>query len=141
MSRTVKLAIAGGIALVGVLGLVFVLTRVGSSPREYVAQNYTRASSEDGESFVYTSPKQPGVVAEEITERWEPAERLVDPAGYFLRYSDTFIVVTAEDPGSRIYVDDEDRGYARWYPFIGGYWGTFSGRGEGFRGGGPGAGK
>ena len=43
--------------------------------------------------------------------------------------------------GSRIYVDDQRQGYNRWYPYIGGRWGTFSGPGETFRGGGPAAGK
>ena len=82
-------------------------------------------------------------MAASIAGKWKPAERLADPSGYFLRYRNDIVAVTAapEGGGSRIFVDEERRGYARWYPYVGGYWGTYSGPGEGFRGGGPGAGK
>jgi len=66
----------------------------------------------------------------------------VTESGVFLRYSKDYVgVVPDRGGGSKIYVDDERRGYAHFYPFIGGFWGSYSGRGESFRGGGPGAGK
>jgi hypothetical protein len=65
----------------------------------------------------------------------------VTESGVFLRYSDDVVSVVPQSGGSRIIVDDEDSGYRRNYLFVGGFWGTFSGRGQGFRGGGPGSGK
>jgi len=93
---------------------------------------------------VYTSTRPPGDVAHSIASAWKPAERINDPGGYFLRYNSAIVAVTAAgagQAGSKIYVDDQRQGYNRWYPYIGGRWGTFSGPGETFRGGGPAAGK
>jgi hypothetical protein len=43
--------------------------------------------------------------------------------------------------GSRIVVDDEETGYRRGFVYLGGWWGSYSGPAESFRGGGPGGGK
>ncbi len=139
MSVRAKLVIAGVVALVGVIALVVALTRTGGV-RSYLAENYQQVSR-NGDSVVYRATGSPRTVYDDITSRHRPADTLVQPSGYYLRYSDDIVVVTANDGGSRIYLDDEDRGYARWFPIIGGYWGTFRGPGEGFRGGGPGSGK
>ena len=81
-------------------------------------------------------------MAKDIAGAWKPADRLNDPSAIFLRYRGDYVAITPDSAGgSHIYVDDERRGYARWYPHVGGYWGTYSGPGEGIRGGGPGAGK
>jgi hypothetical protein len=133
------LVIAGLIATVGLGALGLAATRTGGV-RGYLADNYTRVSVQ-GDSAVYTSPRDPGTVYQEIRSRHRPANTLVQPSGYYLRYSDDIVVVTADGPGSRIYLDDEDRGYAHWFPVVGGYWGTYRGPGETFRGGGPGVGK
>jgi len=135
------LKVAAGVAVVVVgVGAMALLFR--GSVRSWVDGRYTRVSSEaGGRSLVYTSPKTVGAVSSEIAGKWKPGQRLADPAGYFLRYDDTVVAVTPSGRGSRITVDDEARGYARWYPFVGGWWGTYSGPGETFRGGGPGAGK
>ena len=136
----------GGVVLlvVGALGLgaVFISTR--GTLRDHLRENYTLvASTNGGRSTEYASDRKPSAVAASIAGKWKPAERLSDPSGYFLRYRNDIVAVTAatEGGGSRIYVDEERRGYTRWYPYIGGYWGTYSGPGESFRGGGPGAGK
>lgn len=139
MSVRAKLVIAGVVALVGVIALVVALTRTGGV-RSYLAENYQQVSR-NGDSVVYRATGSPRTVYDDITSRHRPADTLVQPSGYYLRYSDDIVVVTANDGGSRIYLDDEDRGYSRWFPIIGGYWGTFRGPGEGFRGGGPGSGK
>jgi hypothetical protein len=113
--------------------------------RDYIDKKYERVKTEDaGRSAVYTSSQSPGKVASSIAGSWKPAERVNDPGGYFLRYRSSIVAVTAAaagEKGSRIYVDDQRRGYNRWYPYVGGLWGTFSGPGETFRGGGPAAGK
>lgn len=129
-----------GAAVLGLLAMILVVTTRSGSPRSFVANRYALVSN-TGDSRVYSSPLRPSQVADEIGQKWKPADRLVDPNGIFLRYSDDYIGVTpAAGGGSTIHVDDARRGYARWYPYVGGYWGS-SGVGGGFRGGGPGAGK
>lgn len=144
MTSRTRLGIAVGLfVLVGLIAVVAVGSSRGSV-RGYVGDNYQLVRATSGTANgEYKSTKTPSVVADEIAGRWKPAQRHLDPSGHFLRYRDTMVVVAAAAAGggSQIHVDDERRGYARWYPYIGGYWGTFSGSGEGFRGGGPGAGK
>lgn len=139
MSTRAKLLVAGAVALVGVVALVIALTRTGGV-RGYLADTYTQVSR-NGDSVVYSSPDSPRTVYDDIRSRHRPADALVEPSGYYLRYSDDIVVVSAAAAGSRIYLDDEDRGYNRWFPVVGGVWGTYRGPGEGFRGGGPGSGK
>lgn len=137
-----KLALAGGVTAFGGLGLAGLCAATDGSVRSYIAGRYDRLPAESsGRSAVYQADGTPARVAASIADRWKPAERINDPGGYFLRYRNEIVAVTADGEGSRIYVDDQNRGYARWYPYIGGTWGTFSGRGEDFRGGGPLAGK
>lgn len=136
----------GAIALilVGILAVGAVTLGTRGSVREHVGDTYTLVSSDNRtRTAEYSAKGKPSAVAASIASKWKPSERLTDPSGFFLRYRNDIVVVTAgpEGQGSRIHVDDERRGYTRWYPYIGGYWGTFSGPGEGFRGGGPGAGK
>jgi hypothetical protein len=140
-----KLFAALGAAGIGLITLVGVLVGGRGSVREYIAGKDQRVPAESkGRSAVYTSSQSPGEVAGSIADAWKPAERINDPGGYFLRYGSAMVAVTAAgegQPGSRIYVDDQREGYQRWYPYIGGRWGTFSGPAETFRGGGPAAGK
>ena len=136
---------AGILVLLGVLALGAVHFGLRGSVRQHVKDTYTLVETTDGgRSAVYSATGKPSAVAASIADKWKPAERLTDPSGFFLRYRNDIVVVTpaAEgEGGSRIYVDEQTRGYTRWYPYIGGYWGTYSGPGESFRGGGPGAGK
>lgn len=131
------------LVVVGALAMTGVVLSTRGSLREHVKERYTLVSStEGGRSLEYKADGAPSAVAASIAGAWKPAERLADPSGHFLRYRNDIVAVTAaEGGGSRIFVDEERRGYTRWYPYIGGYWGTYSGPGEGFRGGGPGAGK
>lgn len=117
------------------------VVRGRGSPRSYIASHYIRVVSA-GQDAAYTSSKPPGLVAAEISRAWRPAQRLAVPGGYFLRYSNLIIAITPNaGGGSRITVDDERRGYSRWYGHIGSRWGTYRGPAETVRGGGPGAGK
>jgi len=137
-------AIAAAVALIvfGAIGLIATTARSGNV-RQYVASTFDEVpSEEEGSSRVFRSDQRPSVVVRRITDRWKPADQRVDPAGWLLRYQRDTVVVTARDGGgSTIFVDDAERGYTRWYPYIGGWWGPYSGPGEDFRGGGPGAGK
>jgi Domain of unknown function (DUF4247) len=134
-----KLLIAGGLGVIGLVVLLFALLG-GNSIRGYLDDNYRRVSS-DGSSIVYTSDQKPKAGYESIRGAVTPADVQTDPEGYFLRYSDDIVGITASGTGSRIYLDDERHGYAHWFPFVAGVWGTGGGLGEGVRGGGPGAGK
>ena len=127
-----------GLILAGVVGILFTLTSSGSA-RSYVTDNYKRAGSDRG-AEIYTSSKPPARVASEIAKAHKPADRRATPEGVFLRYRSDFVGVMGQGRGSRIAVADERRGYGLLFPFVGGYWGRASGRGESFRGGGPGGG-
>jgi hypothetical protein len=145
VSPKVKLLAALGAAGIGLAALLGVLFGTRGSVRDHIAGRYQRVAAESqGRSVVYTSTQPPGAVAKSIAGAWKPAERINDPGGSFLRYRSAIVAITAAaagQAGSRIYVDDQRQGYNRWYPYIGGRWGTFSGPGETFRGGGPAAGK
>ena len=145
MSPKVKLFAALGAAGLGLVALLGVLFGTKGTVRDHIAGKYQRVAAESqGRSNVYTSSQSPGAVAKSIAGAWKPAERINDPGGYFLRYRSAIVAITAAaagQAGSRIFVDDQRQGYNRWYPYIGGRWGTFSGPGETFRGGGPAAGK
>lgn len=138
MTFRTKMIVAGAIGGVGLIVLLFAIFG-GGGVRSYLDDNYSRQSA-NGKSIVYTSTAKPKAVYEQIREARPPADTRLDPSGYFLRYSDDIVAITANGSGSRIYVDDERRGYAHWLPFVGGVWGT-GGSGENFRGGGPGGGK
>ena len=129
--------IALGCAVVLILLIVVMLSR--GSPREYLTDRYP-AESRDGSSVVLLSKQTATQTAADLRKHWKPAQELVDPSGIFLRYSDLIVAVTPRaEGGSKVYLDDERRGYAHWYPFLIGNWGTGSPIG-GTRGGGPGAG-
>lgn len=134
-----KLLIAGGLGAIGLIVLLFAVLG-GNGIRDHLGDSYRRVSSE-GNSVVYASDQKPKAVYESVRSAVTPADVQVDPDGYFLRYSDDIVAITADDGGSRIYLDDERHGYAHWFPFVAGVWGTGGGLGEGVRGGGPGAGK
>lgn len=138
MSLRAKLLVAGAIGGVGLIVLLFAVLG-GGGIRSYLDNNFHRQSA-SGNSVVYTSSAKPKAVYEQIRSARPPADTQFDPSGYFMRYSDDIVAVTASGSGSRIYIDDERRGYAHWLPFVGGVWGT-GGSGENFRGGGPGGGK
>ncbi len=141
MNPRIKLFAALAAAGVGGVALLGLLFGTRGSVRDHIAGRYQRVPAESsGRSVVYTSAKPPGEVARSISGAWKPAERINDPGGYFLRYGSAIVAVTAAgagQAGSKIYVDDQRQGYNRWYPYVGGRWGTFSGPAESFRGGGP----
>lgn len=133
--------VAGGILVVIALGLLIGgLSSCGSSPRSFIESHYSAAGKRDG-ADLFRTKKTVAQVTRELTKEWKPADRLTDPGGVFLRYRDDLVAIRPISTGTELSVDDADRGYAHWYPFVGGWFGTYSGRAEGFRGGGPGSGK
>jgi len=127
-----------GLIVIGVLGIVLTLSSAGSV-KSYVKDHYKRVGEDRG-ATVYSSTKPPARVASEIAKAHKPADRRVTPEGVFLRYRGDYVGVTSSGRGSRIAVADEKRGYPLFFPFVGGYWGSYSGPAESFRGGGPGGG-
>jgi hypothetical protein len=138
MSMRSKLVI---VAVVAVIGVVAIASAIGPGVRGYLADNYTRVGG-SGESVVYRSPRPPRTVYDNIRAATSPSDTLVESGRYFLRYSDDIVAITSGNGGSTIYLDDEDRGFQRWYPVLVPIWGgPFRGPGGLFRGGGPGFGK
>lgn len=112
-----------------------------ASVRDWVAGKYEKRTDE-GPARVYHANGVPSAVAKEIADARPPAERRVTTSGVFLRYrSDMVGVLPDAAGGSRVLITNERNGYAYFFPYIGGYWGTYSGTGDTFRGGGPGGGK
>ena len=138
--RTLKV-VALVLVLAGIGG-IFALTQRGS-PREHVLKTYEVVSRE-GDSVTLRSPEPVTRTSSDIKRAWKPAQEVVDAGGTFLRYRDLVVAVTPRaEGGSTIFLDDEERGYNRWFPYVVGFWG-FGGSGGpigGTRGGGPGAGK
>ncbi len=137
----IALALTG----VGVLGLIFAFTTFGGV-REHIRETYQRTGTEpvpgdEDRTEVFASEQSVTETAEDISGQYEPADRRITSAGVFLRYEDDIVSIVPRAAGTRILLDDEDTGYRRGFVYLGGWWGTYSGRGEGFRGGGPGGGK
>ena len=141
MSRRGLGLLALVLVVAGIAGIV-ALTQRGSV-RSHVLRTYD-VVEQDGDSYVLRSPDTVTRTAADISDAWKPAERLVDPGGTFLRYADDIVAVTPRaEGGSTVYLDDEDRGYDRWFPYVVGFWGVGGSGGPvgGTRGGGPGTGK
>lgn len=127
-----------GLIVLGLGGLLLTAFGTGSM-RSYVKDHYEKVSSTNGVDS-YRSDKPPVKVAQEITDAHKPADRRLAPEGVFLRYRSDYVGILPDGAGSKIDVADEKRGYGLFFPYVGGFWGRASGRGEGFRGGGPGGG-
>jgi hypothetical protein len=130
----------------GVLGLVGVVSAAGGGPESFLRDRCQRGPVEQdpngNRAQTYACRETPSRLAAALADEHAPADRRSTPEGHFLRYSDDMVgIVGGDQGGSKVFVADERRGYAFFYPFVGGYWGTFSGPGESFRGGGPGGGK
>ena len=132
-----RAAVAAAVAalLLGATGCL------SASVPDYVADHY-EARPNEGATRVFHADEPPSRVANAIGDARPPAERRVTPSGVFMRYQKDMVGVVPDPAGgSRILLTSERDGYALFFPYVGGYWGTYSGRGDDFRGGGPGAGK
>lgn len=149
MTRNVKIAVAIGAALALLLGLVvFAVARGGSGLRGYLGDNY-RQVSRSGDSAEYLAAGVgAAAVASAIASRYRPVQRYTSGNDTYLRYDDDIVAIRNAGNDARISIDDEDRGYARWAPIVGGVWappsrfgGGGGSGGTGGSGGGPGDGK
>ncbi|MGC4808021.1 DUF4247 domain-containing protein [Micromonospora sp. DT233] len=135
------LVAGAALAVVGALIAAVAIFSGNFSPRGYVEDNYSRASSRDigDDAIAYTSPKSPSQVAKEVTDAWKPADEYVDGSGVYLRYDDDSVVILPIAAGSVILLERMTTAHARYHSTVGSYWGW--GRGNTVRGGGPGSGK
>jgi hypothetical protein len=138
-----RLAIA--LVVLGVLGLVGIFA-CNQSVEGWLADRCDRGAVErdpqGNRANTFRCRESPSDVAADLAAAHEPADRRSTPEGHFLRYADDMVgIVSAEGGGSTAYLSDERNGYGFFFPFVGGWWGTYSGPGERFRGGGPGGGK
>ncbi|MGW4462243.1 DUF4247 domain-containing protein [Micromonospora sp. NBC_01796] len=133
--------IGSAFALVGSLVAAFAIFSGSFSPRGYVQDHYSRASSRDigSQALAYTSGKAPSAVAKDVTDTWRPADQYVDGSGVYLRYDDDSVVILPLAGGSLILLERLSTAHPRYHSTIGNAWGW--GRGVTVRGGGPGAGK
>lgn len=142
MTRKTHIIAACVLLGIGVLLAVPLVLRM-DSPRGWLDDHYQRVSHDARtDSTVYSSRRPASSVVKAVAGRFDPYERLNDPTGYYLRYSDLIVRISARaGGGSTIRAVEPHHGYHLWGPVIIGSWGTFHGRGPSFRGGGPGAGK
>jgi hypothetical protein len=138
-------AIALALIALGALGLAGIVA-CNESVEGWLADRCERAGTETdpngNRAEAFHCAARASTVAADLGEAHEPADRRSTPEGHFLRYADDMVgIVPAEGGGSTAYLSDERGGYGFFFPFVGGWWGTYSGPGESFRGGGPGGGK
>jgi Domain of unknown function (DUF4247) len=119
----------------GVIVLLISLFAGRTSPRGWIPENFDRVAA-----GTYVSRDTPLTVADRIATRFKTKDRVYTPGGVFLRYHNAVVGILPNGRGSRITVDDPDRGYARYHSSVGGFWGGPGGRVSSFRGGGPGEG-
>lgn len=146
MTNPMRLVVAGLLAVVCIGGFAAMFANK-SSVQDHLSRTYASADTAavpgaTPGSRTFKSTATPLSTAASIAKAWKPAERLDQPNGTFLRYGSGIVgVLPAPDGGSYVTYDSSNAGYTRWFPYVGGWWGTTSGAGETFRGGGPGAGK
>lgn len=161
MSGHVKFALV--LVVLGLVGLVGVFA-CSSSVESWLADNCTKGrmerDSQGHRAQAWSCKGAPSTVAAKLAKAHKPADRRSTPEGHFLRYRDRMIGVlpantaTASngtvraavggggDAGRTKILDARERdGYGYFNTYVGGWWGSYGGRGESFRGGGPAAGK
>ena len=131
----VALIAAGGLGLFWVLG-------PRESVRDYLDETcrHTGIATDPGGN---RAPKPPTAMTSALRDAHKPADQRTTTSGTFLRYSNNMVGITAGEPPthSTAYLADERGGYAFFFPYVGGFWGTYRGPSESFRGGGPAGGK
>ena len=131
---------------VGALGLFWIFGSRGSV-RDYLDQScrHTGIATDPNGNRArrYDCPKPPKEMVAALRQAHKPADSRTTTSGTFLRYADDMVGITGGRPPSHsnAYLADERSGYAFFFPYVGGFWGTYRGPAEGFRGGGPAGGK
>ena len=139
--------LAVGLVVLGLLGLVG-LFACNQSVEGWLGEECRRAGSErdpnGNRAERFSCDRPASVVAADLADAHAPADRRSTPEGHFLRYADDMVGIVPDPEDARrstAYISDERRGYGFFFPFVGGFWGSYTGPAESFRGGGPAAGK
>jgi hypothetical protein len=126
-----------------VLGIGAIVAAIASatSATDYIKKHYKRDGTDHG-AQVYLAPHDVSQTVKEISDADAPGDRRDTESGVFLRYPHNMIaVLVSRKGGTKVEVANERSGYAHFFGYVGGWWGTYSGPAGTFRGGGPGAGK
>ncbi|MFW6772814.1 DUF4247 domain-containing protein [Nocardioides sp. CPCC 205120] len=145
-SRAKGLLIVGALLLVGIVLVPMLFGGFGNGPKGWIDDHYDHVSGSDPDrqTVTWRSDDDVTATASAIAAGTNPSDRREADGRAFLRYSNDWIVtVTKSSGGSRITLDEFDRGYSANSTFIG-FWGGYyggGGGGSGYRGGGSGSGK
>jgi hypothetical protein len=112
MTRTNLFWLAGGLAVAGIVFLVWGISLMGNNIRSYLASNYQEYSS-DADGARYVCDGSPDRVAHEIAQAKRPEAQAGDRGSEYLRYEDD-IVIVGPDAGRpcSIRVEDTDARYS-----------------------------
>lgn len=132
------------LAALGALGLIGIFAcdqSVEGFLNERCARGKVETDPQGHRARAFTCRERPSALAADLVKGHKPADQRSTPEGHFLRYSDTMVGLTAQGTGTKAYFAEERDGYAFFGPYVGGWWGTYGGPAESFRGGGPAGGK
>ena len=139
-----RIVIGGVLAVLGLVGIVSLFAGSGSV-EGFLGKRCDRGRVETdpngNRAKTWRCRQAPSRLASSLSKAHKPADRRSTPQGHFLRYRNQMVGITPEGRGSKVYAANERAGYGFFLPFVGGWWGTGGGAGEGFRGGGPAGGK
>ena len=168
MSGHVKFALVLVVlGLVGIGGIFACSSSVESWLADHCTKGRMERDAQGHRAQAWSCKGTPSKVASQLSKAHKPAERRSTPEGHFLRYRDRMIGVLSANTASasaggaagasggtvraaigsggdartKILDARERDGYGYFNPYVGGWWGSYGGRGESFRGGGPAAGK
>lgn len=138
---TRTLIIVGVVVALVITGVVVYNNTSNQSPEPHIEATYSRTHSEDEDSGkAYIANDTPSLVANDIASEVSPHDRRTENSVHYLQYSNHIVAIYPTSSGSKILLDDYQRGYQRHSTIITG-WGWSSNPPTGFRGGGPGRGK
>ncbi len=140
--------IAGGIAVIalGTFGIAGILASSGSVRSWLDSKCHYTGTSRDQNGHRarrYDCPGSASTIAHRLRDAHHPADQRSTPAGHFLRFRNQMVGLTAGAVAGRSIarLASERDGYGFFNNYVGGWWGSYGGPAERFRGGGPGGGK
>jgi len=118
-----------------VVGL-FLVAACGRADAPGNLAGWLREECRDVTGF-YECADDPSAVSRKMAATFDvEAQDRVDTDGRtYFRFSESMVAIHPASTGSRVYLDDYERGYQRWRSDVSPYWGPEN------RGGGPGEGK
>jgi Domain of unknown function (DUF4247) len=104
--------LAGGLAIAGVVCLIWGISLMGNDIRSYLAANYQQYGR-DSDGARYACSDSPDRVANQIAQAVPPEAQAGDRGSEYLRYNDDIVVVGPDNGRScSIRVEDTDARYS-----------------------------